>query len=53
MIKAGGVDADESLTRRWGTRADEARVKRAAEWNHGPARSRHRLGKADCPGPDP
>ena len=30
MIKAGGVDADESLTRRWGTRADEARVKRAA-----------------------
>ena len=30
MIKEGGVDADESLTRRWGTRADEARVKRAA-----------------------
>ena len=30
MIKAGGVDADESLTRRWGTRADEARVNRAA-----------------------
>ena len=30
MIKEGGVDADESLTRRWGTRADEARVNRAA-----------------------
>ena len=30
MIKAGGVDADESLTRRWGTRADEAQVNRAA-----------------------
>jgi len=30
VIKEGGVDTDESLTRRWGTRADEARVKRAA-----------------------